>query len=150
MFAWLSRVLMLTALGLAGWGAWNLLVKPMSDPPLRVVWPGPDLGEVAVGAHELVVRVTNPAGQSRRIIGMMKTCGSNSCISPRHYEPVVIPPGGTVSFLCLLEIRQPMPFEVPMVLYLEDNGAREVKQTLRGVAIAPKGRIDDRDPKSKS
>jgi hypothetical protein len=148
MIAWIFRTLVLAAIGLAGWGAWLLWLAPASsdaepadtDPPLAVTWPEPDSGPTAVGSHELVVQVTNPAARPRRIIGMMKLCGLNACAKPKFEEPVTVPPGETVAYPCVLEVSRPGPFETSIHLYLEENGIREAETVVRGVVAEPGGR----------
>jgi len=39
-------------------------------------------------------------------------------------------------------VKEPGPFEAEIVLYLEDNGIREVTLTVRGVGVAAGGKTD--------
>ncbi len=39
-------------------------------------------------------------------------------------------------------MKEPGPFESEIVLYLEDNGIREVTLTVRGVGVAAGGKTD--------
>lgn len=54
----------------------------------------------------------------------------------------MIPAGGTVEYPCELTVKGPGPFEAEIVLFLEDNGIREVTLTVRGVGVAPEGKTD--------
>lgn len=144
MLVWAFRFLTVVAAVLAGWGVWHLpLARPdATDPPLIIDWPGPDLGEIEIGEHEIVTRITNPGMQTHRVLGMMKWCGRYGCITPKLEEPVAVLPGGTVSYPCLITVRLAAPFEVSVVLFLEERGVREAKTTLHGVAMSPKDKSD--------
>lgn len=151
MFVLTSRVLLLTAIGLACWGVYLMLLAPASveaDLPLVVDWPVRDLGQLSIGSHEVTIHVTNPAGRTRRVIGMMSGCRPNVCFGAKLAEPVAVPPGETVEYVCEVTITGSGPFEFPILLHLEDNGIRTVEQTLRGVAIAPGGKANAGNPKS--
>ncbi|HET6575837.1 MAG TPA: hypothetical protein VFG68_19705 [Fimbriiglobus sp.] len=39
-----------------------------------------------------------------------------------------------------MTVKRPGPFEAAIVLYLEDNGIREVTLSVRGVGTAPEGK----------
>ncbi len=56
---------------------------------------------------------------------------------------MTIPAGQTVEYPCELTVHKPGPFESEMVLFLEDNGIREVTLTVRGVGVAPEGKTND-------
>ena len=141
MLLWLSRVLVVLSIALAGLAVWWELTADMvaAEKPLEVHWPPKDLGKLDVGNHDIAVQITNGGQRSRRILGMPKACGPVACISQKADEPVTIPPGGTGEFLCLLEIRQTGSFEVTVHLFLEENGIREVETTLRGFAVPKAG-----------
>jgi hypothetical protein len=111
----------------------------MAGPSLVVDWPVLHAGEFTVGCHEIIIRVTNPGSQPRRVLGMLKVCGVNGCVSLKSEAPVTIPPGEVQSIPCQFEIRTAAHFEVPIHLYIEDDGIREVSVTMRGVGIAPRG-----------
>lgn len=145
MFAWVSRGFLVLAIALAAWAAWPFIFSydpSISEPSLVVEWPGPDLGELNVGLHEVTIRVTNPSSQTRRVIGVTKVCGQNACAQPKVDAPILISPGCTIEFPCVLDIRGAAPFEAGIHLYLEENGIREAKETIRGIAVVPKVRTD--------
>lgn len=152
MFHRLSIAFLVGAVGLLGVYAWVVTLSPNQpgEEALFVVELSQcDLGQITVGTHEVAVRVTNPAHRSRQVLGMMSGCRPNCCFEPKQAEPVAIPSGGTISYLCVLDISKPGEFKVPIVLYLEDKGVRTVEFTLRGVAIAQEGRGDDCAPMSR-
>ena len=141
MLLWLSRTLAFVSIGLIGWAVWAGAFASVSaaERPLEIDWPAPDLGRLGVGSHEIIVRITNSGGRPRRVIGMTNSCGPNGCIGPKTGEQVVVFPGGTVDYPCLLEIHQPTPFDVTIHLFLEDNGIREAETTLHGIGVATGG-----------
>jgi hypothetical protein len=71
MTAQLSRILLLAAVSLLGVAGY-LALRPDSDalPPFVVEEADRDLGELTVGVHEVVFRLTNPADRPRRVIGL--------------------------------------------------------------------------------
>src|SRR6476661_1881336 len=104
MFVWLSRMLLLGAVALAGLASWQMARTPHeikdAGPPLVIDWPAPELGEMGVGGHEVVVRLSNPSARIRYVIGMLSGCRENVCFKPKVAEPVAIPPGETVTYVC--------------------------------------------------
>lgn len=71
MTTWLSRLLLAAALafgGLGGYLVWQPSAEP--QPPLVIGQVDRDLGEVAVGDRGITIRVSNPTGESRRVIGL--------------------------------------------------------------------------------
>lgn len=145
MLVWLSRVFLLIAVVLAGLGVcqmWDARVQEGSEPALVIVWPARDLGEVSVGSHQIVVRVINPAGRTRRVVGMLQGCRPNVCFGPKNEGPVAVPPGKTVEYACTVDVTGPGPFTFPLHIYLEGDGIDEVGQTLHGTAIVLGGKSD--------
>jgi hypothetical protein len=142
MLTWLSRVFLMAAVLFAGWGVCRMLspAPPPSNPPLVVDWPAADLGELGFGPHEVVVRISNPSDRTRRVLGVMQGCRPNVCFGPKYHRPVAIQPGATVEFACELDITGSGPFVCPIVLYLEENGIREVEHKLRGIAVRAEGK----------
>lgn len=69
---WFSRVLLLLAVGLAGWGAY-LALNPVPDrSDLFVADSERDLGEVPLGSTELSFGVCNATGRPGQIIGLVQ------------------------------------------------------------------------------
>ena len=66
----------------------------------------------------------------------------NCCFSSKHSGQVTVQPSETFIYTCELSIKKPGPFEAPMTLFLEENGIREVRLTVRGVGVAS-GRTSD-------
>lgn len=149
MLAQISRIFLLAALALAGWAVCQLLLTParfdVADRALAVDWPEQGLRDMGIGPHEITVRVTNPAGHTRRLIGMAQGCRPGVCFSCKS-SPIDVSAGGTVAFVCELDITQAGPFEFPFVLYYSDNGIREFEQTVRGTAVAREGQSNDPAP----
>jgi hypothetical protein len=147
MFVWLSRVFLVGAAGLAGWAAWQMVSAPTVNeavPQLVLDWPVLEVGEQRIGAHEFVIRVSNPSGRLRQIMGISHGCRPNVCFGPKVEGPVAVPPGETVAYACEFEVAGAGPFEFPIVLCLADGCIREVEMTLRGVGVAPEGPTDVR------
>lgn len=143
MLIWLSRIMTIVAVSLAVWAGWLLLATPTTPdagPSMTVDCPGPNLGELEVGLHEIVVRITNRFDRPRRVVGMMRTCGPNGCAYPKLDGTTEIPPGGTHYYPCLIDIRRPASFEFAICLFLEEDGIREVRSIVYGVGIEPKGK----------
>jgi hypothetical protein len=137
MFAWLYRFFLVATVGLMAWAAWQMVLCKHAGPdvPLVVHWPSANLGALSLGRHEVVVRITNAGRTSRRIIGMMQGCRSCVCFGTMHDGPVAVAPGTTIAYTCELDVTGSGPLEVPIRLYLEDNGIREVEEMFRGVAV---------------
>ncbi len=66
----------------------------------------------------------------------------NCCFRAKHHSQVTILAGQTAEYPCELTVHKPGPFESEMVLFLEDNGIREVTLTVRGVGVAAGGKTD--------
>lgn len=141
------RALLLCSLVLIGFGVWRAVVpsalEPKPDAPLLVEFPSADLGNLQTGNNEFQVRIMNPNSSPRRVLGLSSGCRANACFLSHHQEPVTIPPGETVTCTWGIELHSPGPFELPLALYLEENGIREVKLTVRGVGVAPAGKTND-------
>jgi hypothetical protein len=135
MLAWFSRLLVVGATALTAWGLWHFFSASRTDAVLLVDWPQFVAGDVHVGENEVVLRVANPGRKTQRIVGMMKGCGVNGCSGPKTDQPIDVPPGATVNWPFLLDVRQAGDFEIPVKLYVEDCGTREMEHTLRGTAI---------------
>lgn len=144
MLVWTIRFLLLAGVLLVGWGSWRMLEPepPAPDPPLTVEWPAADLGELGPGVHEVVVYVSNSSSRSRRILGMLQGCRENVCFGPKIQEPIAIPPGGRAALICELDVTGVGPFECPIVLFLEENGIRDVQQQVRGIGIATENKAN--------
>ena len=54
----------------------------------------------------------------------------------------MVPAGESIEYPCELTVNDAGEFEAEIVLYLEDNGIREVTLTVRGVGVAAKGKTD--------
>ena len=73
MVAKVPWVLLVIAVGLLVWAALSMLVQGetwQTEDALVVVEPERDLGEWTLGTHTLELRVHNPAGKPRRILGL--------------------------------------------------------------------------------
>jgi hypothetical protein len=144
-YLWLSRLFWLSAFGMAGLAASQALFPHRSmEPSLRldVSWPNPDLGVISPGHHGLVVNIANPTGRTCRIIGMADGCGPRVCFQPAAAQPVVIAAGAVCRYTIEFTIGCSGPFEIPVALFLDDEGMREARLTLHGVAAAPEGQTN--------
>jgi hypothetical protein len=67
----LSLFLLLSMVGLLGVAGY-LTLRSDSEflPPFVIEEPEHDLGELAVGVHDVIFRLTNPAEKPRRVIGL--------------------------------------------------------------------------------
>lgn len=141
----LSQLLFIAAVGLTaagGWSAWRNSGSPAPEPSFVTELSNADIGRVGHGPHEVTVRVTNPAGRTRHVLGMMAGCRPNCCFHTGEDGPLAVPAGGTVLYRGVLDVNGSGPFEVPIVLYLEEIPIRHVNLTQRGVSVAPEGRAN--------
>ncbi len=101
----LERLATVAALAcLVGFGG-SFLVANRSAPPcptepprLNCEWM-PSIGTMTVGERlPIVVEITNPTAETRRILGVARCCGSHVCYEAL-VEPATIPPHGSASIL---------------------------------------------------
>ncbi len=131
-------ILAVGLLGIAGF----LISRPTTttEPPFQIDALERDLGKVPCTLHEVVIQVTNPADRPRTILGATEGCRGNVCYSASRSEATcAVAPGQTVPYKYELDVRQPGPFEIHLVMFLEDNGIREVPLVIRGIGVAPEG-----------
>ena len=138
----LCRIALLFAALLFAGSAW-LIFSPVTTTDvqrtvLNIIQPPTNLGELAVGSHELPIAMSSRGGRNTRVVGMQTGCRPNVCFNPKATEPLVIPAGGTGTYICELHITGIGPFECPILLYLDDGGLREAHFTVRGVGVAAK------------
>jgi hypothetical protein len=138
----LGLLLVSLALAAAAWASFQAPAAPPLDRPLIVEFEAIQLGRLPLGRHEFHVRVTNPNPEPRRILGLSTGCRTNVCFLNQVPGPILVPAGETVTCSWSIDVHSPGEFELPLALYLEENGIREVKQTVRGVGVAPKGTAD--------
>ena len=101
---------------------------PPGPEPAWVVAPEvADLGDVPVGERVVTFQMTNPADRPRRIVGLNEGCQGTVCIRSRHHEQVTVGPGETFRYECDLHVREPGPFDLRIVVFLEDDGIRTVE-----------------------
>jgi hypothetical protein len=81
----------------------------------------------------VVFQVANVSDQPRRVVGAANECVQNVCYKFKLEDPITIAPGKTDDIACELSVSGDGPFEVSMLLYLEDEGIRQVPLSVRGV-----------------
>ncbi len=97
-----------------------------------------DIGEVSTYTKTLVnFTITNPSKRTRRIISGTGTCNVQGCLTPLVEGQILVEAGATHEYTCELTLRKIGTFEIPITVYLEDNGLRTITLTAQGVAIAP-------------
>lgn len=107
---------------------------------LQLTCPNVSWKPLRIGNQQFVIRVLNRGLAPGRILGMKKSCGARICVSPDCGKQILIPPGESVDFGCILCIRQVGWFEHELVLYLHDQSSiREARYTLRGFALPVEG-----------
>lgn len=134
-----------TAVGLLGWSVRTYHLENRPVRPVEVESPERDLGDHPVGRSQIVFRVTNPTDHPAEVISAPDGCGKLCCLKPLTTDRLSIPPGGSVDVACELNVIAPERFEFSGNLFLNDNGLRAVKLTVRGVGVAP--RAGDAPPK---
>ena len=55
-------------------------------------------------------------------------------------DHITVQPGETYLYAYTLSVKGPGPIDAQTTLYLEENGIRQVRVKVRGVAVAPSGR----------
>ena len=137
----MSRLVVPLAVCLGGLAAWGLVgLTDRAEPPLTIDDPDRDLGPTPLGDHTVRFAPHNPAARPRSVVGGGGGCGRNACLGPvqrDHADRLTVPAGGTADFVCELSVKGEGPFEVPVVLFLDDNGLRRVQMTVRGVGVPP-------------
>jgi hypothetical protein len=140
--AHLSTLCLVAGVSLGAWATLHMLRDAQStggSATLEVCWPPADLGELRSGSHRLIVQVTNPGPVCRRILGMMSGCRNNVCYEPVAPQPIPVAASATVGYEVELTVSGSGPFEVPLVIFVDDEGVRKVNTTLRGIAIEARG-----------
>lgn len=128
---------------------WRLLVVEVLRTTFR---SRPEIFDRGVGTRprppfgrptDITFRITNSGARPIRVVGMAEFCTPNCCFYSKHRSHVSIPPRETVDYACEVKPTTPGPFESPMTLYLDSDGIREVKLTIRGTIIATEGPKDE-------
>jgi hypothetical protein len=134
---YLAGVALLGAFVSLGWGVYTYRLETRPARPVEVESPERDLGEYPVGKSQIAFRITNPTDRPAEVISVPECCGRACCIKPTLTDRLIIPPGASVDVVCELLVTAPKQFEVSGSLFLNDNGLRAVKLTVRGVGVAP-------------
>lgn len=116
------------------------VARPVRDisvePSLLIQWPGPELGELSNGHHELLIRITNRGDHARRVFGVPPECRQHVCHETKTDVPISISPRETVECVLGLKVTGSGPFETSLTLFFEEDGLRACNWMLRGVAVA--------------
>lgn len=81
-----------------------------------------DLGNLPIGEHPVVFRVTNSSDQPGEVVGYPKRCDWGVCLTAKEEGRVSVPPGATVTLAGTLTVTRKGPFEFEGDLYLSDGG----------------------------
>lgn len=130
----------LASLGLFGWGAYSYereRSQPAVPPVVAVEQPERDLGDYPVGTSQLVFHVTNPTDHPAEVVSTQAGCGLGCCLKPTAAGRIAVPAGGSADVVCEVTVIAPKEFEYTGEMYLNDNGLRVVKLTVRGRGVAP-------------
>jgi hypothetical protein len=102
---------------------------------LSVDHPDQDLGESAVGVHSIDYMITNETQTERRILGARGACTLTCCLTPPADLGVVpLAPGQTYRLRCQAQVHREGPFESSLTLFVDDDGAREIHLSVKGIA----------------
>jgi hypothetical protein len=143
----LALVCCVSASALAGLAVWDMFGAASwreQEPCLVVGWPDPDVGELSLGKHDLIVRVFNPGGGGRRVVGFSAGCQWNICFQPKEAVPVEVPSGETIQYVVEVKALRPGTFDFPLVIYLDDHGMRQVETNVRGTIVERRLKTDGR------
>jgi hypothetical protein len=105
-----------------------------------------DVGVIGTDQEiDVVYRISNTGGKPVRIVGAVRdTCGLDCCFYPKDAPDGraglhVIPPGGFVDFVCVLTARRAGPIKADTSVFIDDDGIRNVRLSVRGTAVAAGG-----------
>jgi hypothetical protein len=121
-------------------GYFALQPHPTRQPNWTVSDAEQDLGEVTLGIHEVIIRLSNPSNQPRRVVGMTELCAGSYCFMMRHPNDTVVQPGESCLYRFDLLIKKPGPFIAEGTLFLEGNGLKKVPLRIHGSGIMPSKR----------
>ena len=87
--------------------------------------------------NPIALHLHNPTGRAIAIVGLPGTCGEHCCISSEDSGHRTIPPGATVAIPARLRTgRQPGPFAVTAMLYLDDAGRLDsITHVIQGESV---------------
>lgn len=106
--------------------------NPDPEPPWAVTPDVAELGTVGQGEHVVAFEMTNPAARPRRIVGLNEGCQGGVCLRSKHHGQIEVPAGGTFRYECVVRVGEPGPFDLKIVVFLEDAGIRTVTLAARG------------------
>lgn len=66
---------------------------------------------------------------------METRCDANVCYKPNLDDTLTILPGETVAYRIDWRVATPGHFELPILIFIDDGGLREVAHTFRGLAM---------------
>lgn len=117
---------------------WLFIDRKASQPdePLLVEFDDANFEHLPLGNHTFCVRITNPNSSPKRVLGLTTGCKANACFLTNHQQPVPILPGESITCSWSIELRSPGVFELPLTVFVEENGIRAVSRTIKGTAIA--------------
>ena len=126
----------------AGWGAYSWVTLPHprqtnSEAALFVTDLHKDIGmQPWPGAITVEVKIRNRDAEPHRIVGIEEVCGEAGCVRARHTEPMIVPPRGEVTYSFDIRTYKEGPFEMPVVVFLDDGGMRKVTIVVTGESVA--------------
>jgi hypothetical protein len=142
---WLKLLTGVAACGCLVAAIW-LYVAPQSIPSPQPILVEPThftFVNIPAGEHELVIRLTNPSGVARRVVGFQDGCGTNCCFRSKHREQVVIGPGESLNYRIEFLVRNTGAFEGGTSLFLDEGQVRTVLIEMRGECG---GQVDGHQP----
>lgn len=140
--AWIDRLLLLTAVGLAIaagclWRYETVNADP-EGPAFEISQEGAiAVGPVAPGKHFVSVTLTNRTPKDRRILGISKQCTRNCCFGPLEGadKHITIPAKSTYTLELEYDVKGAGAFRAPIYFYIEDRTIRHVELSVEGEGI---------------
>lgn len=132
---WLPRLLLGVAAVLLVAAAWQY-AQPPEQRTLSFETTELDLGEVAAGEEMVVTfRAVNSGSRPRQILNISPRCSLNCCFLAKKEGWMEVPANGQVDYEVEVKTYRPGQFGVETVLFIDDNGLRQVPVKVIGTAV---------------
>jgi hypothetical protein len=132
----ISHSLLVIAIASTACGTWSYFQgagPTIGHRTVQLDWPSSGVGELDVGRHQFVVTINNQDSNPHRILGITGGCGQVACFSSTALLPIGIAPNTAHQVAFNINVSMPGPFEIPIALYVDDNGLRVDEVTLHGI-----------------